>query len=359
MANQIKKLVDKLLKDAKDEAILITSRVNQRFLTSFNSSAGYVFITQDEAYLLVDFRYKEAAKLKSKNCKVIEFNNASETISELIKKHNIKSVHLETESLSHFQFKKFETLFETCSAKTVFGNALDGTLANIRMIKDSFDIKRTKEAQRLTDEAFQYILPKLKVDVSEIDIALDIEFFMRKNGAEGVAFDLIVAAGANSSQCHAVPSSYQIQKGDFITMDTGCIVDGYHSDMTRTVAVGNINDEQNDIYHTVLKAQLAAFEKIKAGVACNEIDKVARDIIDAKYEGSFGHGLGHSVGFEVHENPRFSKFDKTILQAGMLMTNEPGIYLEGKYGVRIEDLLYVTENGYENLTKSPKDLIIL
>ncbi|MFI3207393.1 MAG: aminopeptidase P family protein [Clostridia bacterium] len=359
MINPVEKLINSLLKDGEDEAVLITSRVNQRYFTSFPSSDGFVFITKEEAYLLVDFRYAEAAKIKSKNVTVVLFSKMADTLGDLIKKHGIKKIHLENEEISHAQFKKFENLFTSFDAKPLYGNALGGVINSIRAIKDSDAIKSTREAQRLTDEAFTYILGRIKEGVTEKEIALDIEFFMRKNGAEGVAFDLIVVTGTNSSQCHGVPGDTKIQKGDFITMDTGCVVDGYHSDMTRTVAVSSVNDEQKDIYETVLTAQSEAMKCIKAGAVCNEVDKVARDIIDAKYPDAFGHGLGHSLGFEIHEMPRFSKLDKTILKAGMLMTNEPGIYLAGKYGVRIEDLVLVTENGHEILTKSPKNLIIL
>lgn len=183
---------------------------------------------------------------------------------------------------------------------------------------------------------------------------------MRGLGAEGVSFDFIVVSGKNSSLPHGVPTDKKIEKGDFITMDFGGIVGGYCSDMTRTVAVGGITDEQKMVYDTTLKAQLAAIDAIKAGAICGDIDKIARDIIyDAGYKGCFGHALGHSVGIDVHESPNLSPNNQSILQIGNVVTVEPGIYLENKFGVRIEDMVYVTENGCINLTNSKKELLIL
>ena len=182
---------------------------------------------------------------------------------------------------------------------------------------------------------------------------------MRKLGADGNAFDPIVVTGGNGSQCHGIPGDTVIKKGDFITMDTGAMLRGYHSDMTRTVALGYVSDEQKAVYDTVLKAQLAAIDAVHAGVCCSDVDKVARDIIETPYPGTFGHGLGHGVGFEIHEWPRFSARDNTICEPGMVITVEPGIYIAGKCGVRIEDMIVVTEDGCRNLTHSPKALMIL
>ena len=183
---------------------------------------------------------------------------------------------------------------------------------------------------------------------------------MRRMGSEGVSFDFIVVSGKNSSLPHGVPTDKVVERGDFVTMDFGAVVGGYHSDMTRTIAVGEASDEMRLVYDTVLKAQLESEKVIRAGAVCQDVDKVARDIINAAgYEGCFGHGLGHSVGVEIHENPAFSPRCETVLKPGMVMTVEPGIYLENKFGVRIEDMVYVTETGSLNLTTSKKELIIL
>ena len=179
-------------------------------------------------------------------------------------------------------------------------------------------------------------------------------------GSEGVSFDFIVASGKNSSMPHAVPTDKKIEAGDFVTMDFGAVINGYRSDMTRTVAVGHVTDEQTKVYNTVLKAQTAALDSIKSGMVCKDIDKIARDIIyNAGYENCFGHGLGHSVGIEIHESPCFNLRDTTLLQSGMVLTVEPGIYLENNFGVRIEDMVVVTNEGCINITKSDKKLIVL
>lgn len=361
MKTPIEKLVKSLFtdKNVNDEAVLITSDINRRYFSSFQSSAGYVLITKDETYLIVDFRYFEAAKLKSKNVTVIKMSNLKQDFSSLVSKHSIKKIHLENDRITFAGHKQIKDMFSEFGVEIAENNDLIGVIKSIRMYKSDDEIKQTIEAQRLTDEAFNYILPKIKEGVTEREIALDIEFFMRKNGAERVAFDLIVVAGTKSSMCHGVPGDNIIKKGDFITMDTGAVVGGYHSDMTRTVALGCVTDEQKAVYNKVLEAHMAVLDAIKPGEVCSDIDKIARDIIDAEYSGAFGHSLGHGVGFEVHEFPVLSSRDNTILEKGMLVTDEPGIYLEGKFGVRIEDLVLVTENGNQSLTKSPKELIIL
>ncbi len=359
MTNRIDKLRKKLLKNTDNEAALITTSVNRRYFSYFSSSAGILFVTQEEAYLLVDFRYKEAAEQNAKNVTVIKVDKFSDTLKSLIKKHEVKKIHMENSEVPYLKFKEYETLFKSVGAEPVFGNSLYGIIDGIRIIKDDYEIKKITEAQRLTDAAFSHVLTKIKEGVSEREIALEIEFFMRKEGAETVSFDLITVTGAKTSQCHGVPSDDRVKKGDFVLMDTGAMLDGYNSDMTRTVAVSYVTDEQKDVYETVLKAHLEAFNLIKPGNKCSEPDKMAREIIDKHYKGTFGHALGHGVGAEIHENPRLSVNDNTVLKSGMVVTNEPGIYLEGKFGVRIEDMILVREKDSVSLAKSPKELIIL
>ena len=276
----------------------------------------------------------------------------------MIEKENIKTVYLETESVPISYYK-------TLSAK-LFGTLVSDSskvqdiVSQLRSVKTEEEISLIKQAQKLTDDAFKFILNKIKVGISEKEIALQLEFFMRERGSEGVSFDFIVVSGKNSSLPHGVPTDKKIEKGDFVTMDFGGVVAGYRSDMTRTVAVGEVTAKQSEVYNTVLKAQTAALKSIKAGVVCRDIDKIARDIIsDCGYADCFGHGLGHSVGLEIHESPAFNTRDTTVLKAGTVITVEPGIYIENEFGVRIEDMVAVTEKGCENLTHSPKELIIL
>ena len=359
MKNPVERLADKLIAGDSQKAALLVSGNNRRYFTQFPSSAGALLITAEEAYLLMDFRYEEAAGYKAKNCQVVGFTSLPEKVGELLGKHGVKQVYMECQELSVAQARSFEKAFQKAGAQAVLDDTLDKAVREQRMIKSPEEVKKIEASQEITDAAFQHILPYIKEGVTERELALEIEFFMRRQGAEDVAFSLIVAAGKNGSQCHAVPSDNQVRQGDFITMDTGALLDGYHSDMTRTVALGKVSDEQRAVYEKVLEAHLAVFDAVKPGVPCCDVDKVARDIIEKDYPGTFGHGLGHGVGFDIHEWPRFSKLDKTPCAEGMVITNEPGIYLPAKFGVRIEDMLLVTADGCRSLTKSPKELIEL
>ncbi len=340
------------------EALLITSAPNRFYVTGFESSAGQVFITNDTAIFLIDFRYVEKAKNTVDSCEVVLSNRAADEIKELTDKHGIKRLYVETYALSVHQREEYSRIMPGVEIST--DDKMDRLIEEMRSIKTDAELERLKRAQALTDETFTYILDRIAAGRTERDVMLDMEFYMRKRGSEGVSFDFIVVSGKNSSLPHGVPTDKVIEKGDFLTMDFGALVDGYHADMTRTVAVGQVSDEQRLVYDTVLKAQLASIDSIKAGVVCRDIDKVARDIIyGAGFEGCFGHGLGHSVGVEIHENPAFNTRCETVLQSGMVMTVEPGIYLEDKFGVRIEDMVVATDTGCINLTASEKKLIIL
>lgn len=221
-------------------------------------------------------------------------------------------------------------------------------------------ISSTKKAQAITDAAFEYILPKVKVGVQEIEIAKKIESFMKNHGSEKLAFDLIVVSGVRGALPHGEPSDKKIEDGDFVTIDMGAVINGYHSDMTRTVAVGSVSERQRSIYDIVLEAQEAAIKKIKNGARTFDIDKCARDIIgNYGYGEYFVHGTGHGVGLEIHEKPHLNKKSQEILESGMIVTVEPGIYIPDDLGVRIEDMLLVTDDGYINLTKSDKKLQVL
>lgn len=341
-----------------DEAALITSDSNRFYLTGFNSSAGCVLITKETAYFLIDFRYFEKAKSTVNSCETVLLENFYRNLSELFKKHNIKKLYVETYSLSFNDFGKYSKMFENIEVSD--DCKLDILLENLRSRKSPQELQNIISAQKLTDDTFSYILNYIAEGKTEREIMLEMEFFMRKQGSEGVSFDFIVVSGKNSSLPHGVPTDKKIKKGDFVTMDFGAVINGYRSDMTRTVAVGSVTEEQKKVYDTVLSAQNAALKEICAGKICKDIDAVARNVINnAGYEGCFGHGLGHSVGIEIHENPAFNTRCETVLESGMIMTVEPGIYIENKFGVRIEDMVYVTEDGCVNLTKSTKDLIVL
>lgn len=340
------------------EAALITSDANRFYLTGFSSSAGCVLVTKETSYFLVDFRYFEKAKNTIKHCKTVLLENFSKNISELIIKRNIKTFYLETHSLSYSDFNRYSKMFESIEISS--DDKLDILLRDLRSVKSAEELENIKKSQKLTDDTFSYILNRISAGRSEREVMLDMEFYMRRQGSEGVSFDFIVVSGKNSSLPHGVPTDKLIEKGDFVTMDFGAVINGYRSDMTRTVAVGSVTDEQKKVYDTVLCAQNAALKEIKAGKVCRDIDAVARNIINgAGYEGCFGHGLGHSVGIEIHENPAFNTRCETVLKSGTVMTVEPGIYIENKFGVRIEDMVYVTDTGCINLTQSEKKFIVL
>ncbi len=341
-----------------NQAFLVKSPSNRYYLTDFNSSAGSVLVTKNVAFLFVDFRYFEKAKSTVSGCEVLLLDKGDKGIFDLCKEQCIKEIFIETDFLSLSAYKRLSDLFE--GIKFSKDRILDDKLCEMRAVKDKFELQFISQAQALTDKTFDYILNKIEIGKSEKEIALQMEFFMRSLGAEGIAFDFIVVSGKNSSLPHGVPTDKPIESGDFVTMDFGARVNGYCSDMTRTIAVGSVTDQQRAVYNTTLKAQLAALNMIKAGVICGDADKTARDIIyNAGYTGCFGHSLGHSVGIDIHESPNLSPTNTAILQSGNVVTVEPGIYLENKFGVRIEDMVCITDEGIVNLTKSTKELIIL
>ena len=341
------------------DAAVIVSSPNRRYYLGFDShDAGLLLVTREVAYFIIDFRYIETARAKVQGAEVLLQEDIYAQVRGLCDRHNVKTAAVETSYVTLRETERIGRMLR--EVQLVETNELDDAIRAQRAVKDAREIASLKEAQRLTDETFSYILPRITAGKTEREIALDMEFFIRSQGAEAASFDFIVVAGKNSSLPHGVPGNTLLQRGDFVTMDFGAVVDGYHSDMTRTVALGQVNDEQRRVYDTVLTAQKAVLAQIKAGVNCAAMDKIARDIIyGAGYEGCFGHGLGHSVGIEIHENPRFSMMSDEKAPAGTVMTVEPGIYLAGRFGVRIEDFGVVTEDGFDNFTKSSKELLLL
>lgn len=342
----------------KESALLVASIPNRFYLTGFESSDGYVFITHDTATFLIDFRYVEKARETVKSCEVMLSSNPMKEISDLCNKLTIKTLYCESKYISLSLGKELSKAIAPTELSD--DDCFDKILGDMRSVKTDKELALIKEAQKITDDTFKYILQHISAGRTEREVMLDMEFYMRRLGSEGVSFDFIVVSGKNSSLPHGVPTDNVIKKGDFLTMDFGAVIEGYHSDMTRTVAIGEANDEQRHIYSTVLQAQRAGIAAVRSGMSCKEIDKISRDIIyKAGYEGCFGHGLGHSVGIEIHEMPAFNMRCETILKPGTVMTVEPGIYIENKYGVRIEDMVFVTENGCVDITESPSELICL
>ena len=275
-----------------------------------------------------------------------------------MEKHGVRRLLVEAGQMTLRERRK---LRETLSGDVEDGDELDDWLEALRLIKSPDELRRIREAQALTAYGFEKILDYIRPGRTEREIALELEFLIRRQGAEGIAFDFIVVSGANSSLPHGVPSDKAVEPGDFVTMDFGAVVDGWHSDMTRTVAVGRVGEKQRAVYNTVLRAQQAALAVLRAGLPCVEGDAAARRIIEAAgYGGCFGHSTGHGVGVEIHEAPRLSPGAAgERLAAGSVVTVEPGIYIPGEFGVRIEDMAFITPDGCENLTGCPKELMVL
>jgi Xaa-Pro aminopeptidase len=345
------------LTEKKLDCILINKPENQFYVSGFTGGEGVVFVTNRDAAIITDSRYTEQAKNEAPNFEIIELKTGVSPIEVCANnfKSKIENVGFESHYLTYNQFEELKKHFEGVEIKPA-ANLVE----ELRIVKEPHEIDLIKKAQEITDKTFTHILEYIKPGVTERDLACEMEYFMKKNGADGIAFDTIVASGSRSSLPHGRASERNLQPGDFITMDFGARYSWYCSDMTRTVFLGRPDDTQVKIYNIVLEAQQRALEYIKSGLLGKDVDRVARETIDKNgYGNNFGHGLGHGVGIEIHESPRLSPKGDMELLPGMVVTVEPGIYIENYGGVRIEDLVVVTRNGCDNLTKSDKHLIII
>lgn len=342
------------------EAALVTDEVNIGYFTGFFHSEGALLVTENSAALLVDFRYAEAAQKKASGCQVICFQTLSGSLTALLNAEGVRCVHAEA---SHMTVSRYEFFRKKCGeqhADMVADGRLDKHIATLRVIKTQDELDKIAKAQQIAEAAYSELLNDVRPGVSERELAARLEFYMKQRGAEAVSFDLITITGKKTSLPHGVPSFDTVQEGDFFTCDFGAVYEGYHSDTTRTVAIGSATDEMRHIYAVVLQAQLAALKAIKPGVPCSAVDKTARNIITAAgYGDCFGHSTGHGVGLYIHELPFVSARSDMVLEPGMVITDEPGVYLPDKFGVRIEDMLAVTEDGCRNFVNLPKELIIL
>lgn len=339
-------------------AALITSEVNARYFTSFSYTDGAVLITKDTAYLLCDFRYIEAAEKSAReDVTVVQFRRLYESINEIILQKNIKSLMIEEEAVT---IARLLSMRSNLSVELLSDSGLSAKIRAIRMIKTAAEIADITRAQRITERALTELLNHVRPGVTERELSVELEHLIHVYGGERIAFELITIAGANTSLPHGVPGDYAVREGDFITFDIGSVYNGYHSDMTRTYAVGHATDKMREIYDIVYQAHLKAAEKIVAGNTTADVDLAARDYIESKGYGEyFGHSTGHGVGLEIHEDPRVYKTDSTVLMDGMVITDEPGIYLPGEFGVRIEDMVVVSGQKSASLAELPKELLIL
>lgn len=350
MQKRIERLCERL---NDNEAVFISGYPNIFYYSGFTSEDAYLLISHEGKYIITDSRYTIQAREQAQGFEVFDIKDGFE---KFFAKTTAKYIGYEEDVMSVHEYKRLRSRL----AEGQDFVSMQKLINEQRRIKDADEIKKIAAAEEIGDMAFEHILKHIKTGMTEREIALELEFFMKKQGAFALSFDTIAASGARSAMPHGLASDKLIENGDFLTLDFGCIFEGYCSDMTRTVVVGKANDKQKEIYDTVLKAQLAALDKIKTGIPCCDVDAAARSIItDAGYGDNFGHGLGHSVGIEIHENPSFSPKCSDIIENGHVITVEPGIYVDGFGGVRIEDLISVQNDEVINLTKSPKELIEL
>lgn len=351
---KLQKLRQTLEKDGLD-AILVTSPINRRYLTGFTGTAGAVLVSQDNARFITDFRYTAQAKEQAKGFDVVEHSQPIEQdINKQLKEMNVKRLGFEKNQVTYAAYESYKKMFDVELVPT------SDIVENIRLIKSPEELDIMKKAAKIADEAYDHIQSFIKPGVTEIEVSNELEFFMRKQGATSSSFDIIVASGYRSALPHGVASDKPIQAGELVTLDYGALYEGYCSDITRMLAVDEINDELKTIYDTVLQAQLLGVEKIKPGLTGKEADALTRDYISEKgYGDYFGHSTGHGLGMEVHEGPALSHRSDVRLRPNMVVTVEPGIYIPDVGGCRIEDDIIITETGNERLTHSTKELIHL
>lgn len=356
------------LRESGMQAAVICSPSNLYYFTGFTGGEAFFAMllngsgekhgsTGPAGYVITDSRYYEQVEKECPGITLIRLGNKgyAEAVKELLSGME-KGGNAAIEG--DMDISQYLKLCEACDGFKF--QVKDDGIKSLRMVKDESELGKISKAEQIGDAAFSYIIEKIKPGMTEEEISFELEFYMKRHGAAKLSFDTIVASGVNSSMPHAKATGRQIENGDFITMDFGCVYQGYCSDMTRTVAVGKPTEEMKKVYQIVLDAGKRAMEQIEEGKKCSYIDSLARDYIKEKgYGDYFGHGLGHSVGLDVHEEPRFSPKCGTGLKENMVITVEPGIYLPGRFGVRIEDLVAVTKNGFNNLAHSGKELIIL
>ncbi|MDR3215302.1 MAG: aminopeptidase P family protein [Bacilli bacterium] len=350
--------INEIMNNMKVDAIYVTSIINIRFLTKFSGSEAKLICLKNKMILLVDSRYYTQAKKQCHECDVqlIEPKNLFTKIAELIKEYYIKNLGIEEDNMVVQDYFILNNFMNNNSINT---KLLPLSLNKIRMIKSDEEIATIKKACHITDKAYEHIYKFIKPGISEKEVVNEMYRYCLDFGVDGLAFNIIVASGVRSSMPHGVATDKLIEENDFVTIDFGIIYQGYCSDYTRTFSIGNNPPKKLvEIYHIVQEAQKLAIKNIKPGAKCNEIDKIARDYIEKfGYQDYFKHGLGHSFGLEIHEAPYLNPTDETVLQPGMIITIEPGIYLPNIGGVRIENDILVTENGYENLTNLSTDLL--
>lgn len=349
----------KLIQEKSCDAVILFNESNMHYICSFSPSEGIIIVTKDgNAYHIVDSRYTETAQIHAKmtGINVIEIKSSfSDEVKDIIEKENVKRILFENETITLSQYKLYSE-----KMPSVEFVELNHDFMLMRNKKEAFEIDLIKKANSIAEKSFLELLNEVKIGKTEKELAALFDYIMARNGSDGVSFDTILLTGAHTSMPHGVPGSNKIKDGDFVLFDFGATYQGYHSDMTRTIAVGHATDEMKEAYDLVLKAQLAGIKALKAGEKCADVYQASYDVLEekdmAKY---FRHSLGHGVGLDIHEGYNASPRSLDTFEVGNVTSIEPGIYLPNKFGIRIEDLLYISPKGRENLSNITKKLIIL
>jgi Xaa-Pro aminopeptidase len=351
---RVDRLREKMAQEPVD-GFLISSDLNWRYISGFRGDAGALLITHKSAYQFTDSRYIEQAQKEAVGFSTVMTTIEGDEVKDAVKREGVKRLAFEKDHVTYKVWEKFKERFEGVELVGV-----SDWVEEQRMIKTPREVQFVEKAQDIADDAFALLTDSIRMGAREIDLALEFEFTMRKMGSDGLAFPVIAVTGERSSLPHGVPTDRKIADGDFITFDFGARYQGYCSDETRTFVVGHLDAKHREVYEVVLQAQLAGLDAVKPGVMGKDVDAAGRKVIDAAgYGPYFGHGIGHGVGLEVHEGPSASKKSETILKPGMIVTVEPGVYIPGFGGCRIEDLVLVTETGSQVLSHSPKELRVL
>ncbi len=355
MSRERLEAVRKIISEAEVDALLVTHPVNRRYLSGFDGSSGLLLISESQAYLVTDFRYLEQAEKQAEAFTIIRrHDELYPGLSEIISQNGWLTIGFEAKELTYDSYREME---EKLNNRWV---PLTDTVEKLRMVKNDAELAVMSKGAAQLDQAFSYLLTQIKPGMSERQLALELEIYLLRAGAEERSFKFIVASGPRGALPHGAASEKIMQAGELVTIDFGAVFAGYATDMTRTVCLGQPDQLQLKIYELVKKAQAAAATAVSPQKNSKEIDSVARDIIEkAGYGEYFGHGLGHGIGLETHEAPTLSQRSETVLEPGMVMTIEPGVYLPGQGGVRIEDMVYVTETGVHSMTTSRRELIII
>lgn len=338
------------------KAALFSSEINMHYISGYTGE-GVILVLPESQHIITDFRYIEQAERQSPDFKVEQTGRdatRSQIIKRLLSESGINELSVETNVLTYDEYTALSKALEGVTL-----TSLPHVTEEMREVKSDEEIESIRKAGEISCKAFDDLLKYIKPGMTEKEVRAYLEYRMSAHGSEGVAFDTIVASGVNGSLPHAVPSDKVIEKGELVTFDFGAKVNGYCSDMTRTIAIGEISDELRAIYDAVLEAQLAALAYIGPGKSCFEADKVARDLLEEKYPGAFGHSLGHGVGLFIHESPSLSFRSEKTLMKGHVVTVEPGVYIPGVGGCRIEDTIIITEDGFINTITTPKQLIVV